>query len=143
MTTIAHVSIIKKDGSIGERMAMDEQEYLFGRSAHVSLCLPPGHFLLRETAVRRQTHCDIRVNLSTVSREHCKVAFDASTKKVRNNSSVQHRAVSAHCIVHACILYMPHVLYALTYLCMAVHAVCIPGTARGGRLRASLPPHIG
>jgi hypothetical protein len=53
------VAIIKKDGTIGDSLKMQEQTYLFGR----------------------QTHCDVRVNLSTVSREHCQIMFDPLTKQ--------------------------------------------------------------
>ena len=61
VTTFGGLSLIKKDGSRSQRFPLVERRYLFGR----------------------QEHCDIRINLLNVSREHAEIVVD-ETNEVNN-----------------------------------------------------------
>jgi pSer/pThr/pTyr-binding forkhead associated (FHA) protein len=54
VTTFGGLSLIKKDGSRSQKFPLVERRYLFGR----------------------QEHCDIRINLLNVSREHAEIVVD-------------------------------------------------------------------
>ncbi len=56
--TFGGLSLIKKDGSRSQKFPLVERRYLFGR----------------------QEHCDIRINLLNVSREHAEIVVDEEDK---------------------------------------------------------------
>jgi pSer/pThr/pTyr-binding forkhead associated (FHA) protein len=58
--TFGGLSLIKKDGSRSQKFPLVERRYLFGR----------------------QEHCDIRINLLNVSREHAEIIVDDKDKVI-------------------------------------------------------------